>query len=393
MMWVDNDLTAFAGGTPAAVGGEGAGTPIAALDGYSQADGSQHVNYVDVLGHVHELYRSPDPAAQWVDNDLSDFAGHGGGLQAISLIDGYSQADGSQHVNYIDGLAGVHELYRSPDPAAQWVDNDLTGSAGAAFIAIAAYSQDDGSQHVISNNVGRDGEDGHVHELYRSPGPAAQWVGNDLTFFTDGTPAFDTPLVGYSQGDGSQHVNFLAGGHVHELYRSPDPAAQWVDNDLTALAKGTPAREGTDDSGTLAGYSQGDRSQHVNFIDAGGHVHELYRSPDPAAQWVDNDLTALAGGTPASLDQPSSGVVGYSQGDGSQHVNFIDAGGHVHELYRSPDPAAHWVDKDLTALAGGAPAALPSGLSRLAGYSQGDGSQHVNFIDASGHVHELYIKP
>jgi len=51
------------------------------------------------------------------------------------------------------------------------------------------------------------------------------------------------------------------------------------------------------------------------------------------------------------------------------------------------------VDKDLTKLAGGAPATLLSGLSRLDGYSQGDGSQHVNFIDTGGHVHELYIKP
>ncbi len=330
-MWVDNDLTAFAGGTLAAVGGV-EGRALAALDGYSQGDGSQHVDFIDGQGHVHELYRSPDPAAQWVDNDLTDFAGAGSLAEgsAISLIDGYSQGDGSQHVNYIDGFGHVLELYRSPDPAAQWVVNDL-GSIG--FIAIAAYSQDDGSQHVIFNNVGRDSEDGHIHELYRNPDPAAQWVDNDLTLFADGTPAFGTPLDGYSQDDGGQHVNFLADGHVHELYRSLDPAAQWVDNDLTALAKGAPAGEGTDDSGTLVGYSQGDNSQHVNFIDAGGHVHELYRSPDPAAQWVDNDLTKLADGASAS---PSSGLVGYSQGDNSQHVNFIDAGGHIHELYIKP---------------------------------------------------------
>ena len=63
----------------------------------------------------------------------------------------------------------------------------------------------------------------------------------------------------------------------------------WVDNDLTALSGGTPA------AGVLDGYSQGDGSQHVNFLDGNEHVHELYRSPDPAAQWTDNDLTVLAG--------------------------------------------------------------------------------------------------
>jgi hypothetical protein len=29
-----------------------------ALDGYSQSDGSQHVNFTDGNGHVHELYRN-----------------------------------------------------------------------------------------------------------------------------------------------------------------------------------------------------------------------------------------------------------------------------------------------------------------------------------------------
>ena len=63
-------------------------------------------------------------------------------------------------------------------------------------------------------------------------------------------------------------------------------------------------------------------------------MHELYRSPDPAAQWADNDLTALAiGGTPATMVFVVSPLDGYSQADGSQHVNFIAADGHVHELY------------------------------------------------------------
>ena len=59
-MWVDNDLTKFAGGTPASVGGvEGSSRP--SLDAYSQGDNSQHVNFMTGGGDVHELYRSPDP--------------------------------------------------------------------------------------------------------------------------------------------------------------------------------------------------------------------------------------------------------------------------------------------------------------------------------------------
>ena len=401
MTWVDNDLTKLAGGTPTDPAGS------RALDGYSQGDGSQHVNFIDADGHVHELYRSPDPAAQWADNDLTRLAG---GTPAFNVIEGsallrsalagYAQGDGSQHVNYIDAAGRVHELYKSPDPAAQWADNDLTrlaggppGSTQAGPLDLAGYSQRDGSQHV---NYIESADPGDVHELYRSPDPAAQWADNDLTELAPSPvggnpplPLFTAVISAYSQRDGSQHVNFIDINllHVHELYRSPDPAAQWVSNDLTEFARGTLAADG---GGVLHGYSQGDGSQHVNFIDADGHVHELYKSPDPAAQWADNDLTRLAGGTPAN----GRALDGYSQGDGSQHVNFIDADGHVHELYKSPDPAAQWADNDLTRLAGGTPAFnVIEGRSPLDGYSQGDGSQHVNFIAADGHVHELYRSP
>ncbi|MGZ4620409.1 MAG: hypothetical protein ACXV3F_17325, partial [Frankiaceae bacterium] len=52
--------------------------------------------------------------------------------------------------------------------------------------------------------------------------------GNDLTKFANGTLAGGGPLDGYSQGDGRQHVNFIASdGHVHELYRSPDPPVRY----------------------------------------------------------------------------------------------------------------------------------------------------------------------
>ena len=144
-------------------------------------------------------------------------------------------------------------------------------------------------------------------------------------------------LDGYPQGDGSQHVNFIdAGGLVHELYRSPDPAAQWINNNLTDFAGGETL--GGPAFSLIDGYSQDDGSQHVNYVAVGGsgHVHQLYRSPD--AQWVDSDLTALSAGTPAL----GGGLDGYSQDDNSQHVNFIDADGHVHELYLSPEPGAQW---------------------------------------------------
>jgi hypothetical protein len=90
-----------------------------------------------------------------------------------------------------------------------------------------------------------------------------------------------------------------------------------------------------------------------------------------------------------TLAAAGSALDGYWGSDNSQHVNFIDADGHVHELYIHP--GVGWVDNDLTAFAVGGTIAATG--SRLDGYWGSDGSQHVNFFDANGHVQELYIHP
>lgn len=69
-------------------------------------------------------------------------------------------------------------------------------------------------------------------------------------------------------------------------------------------------------------------SCHQRSDDGDGHVHELYIHP--GAGWVDNDLTNFAGATAAV---PGSALDGYWGSDNSQHVNFVDGNGHVHELY------------------------------------------------------------
>jgi hypothetical protein len=45
-----------------------------------------------------------------------------------------------------------------------------------------------------------------------------------------------------------------------------------------------------------------------------------------------NAQTKLAAGTPATR----LALAGYVESDGSHHVNYVDANGHVHELYLSP---------------------------------------------------------
>ncbi len=59
---VDQSLSYYWQGTSAASG--------SALDGYWGSDSSQHVNFISVDGHVHELYYHPG-SANWIDNDLT----------------------------------------------------------------------------------------------------------------------------------------------------------------------------------------------------------------------------------------------------------------------------------------------------------------------------------
>jgi hypothetical protein len=296
-----------------------------------------------------------------------------------SALTGYWGSDSSQHVNFVGTDGHVRELYIHP--GANWVNNDLTAFSGGGVLpkagtALTGYWGSDNSQHV--NFIG---SDGHVHELYIHPG--ANWVNNDLTALAGGgvLPLEATTLTGYWGSDNSQHVNFVGtDGHVHELYIHP--GANWVNNDLTALSGGgVLPLAGT----ALTGYWGSDSSQHVNFVGTDRHVHELYIHP--GANWVNNDLTALSGG--GVLPLAGTALTGYWGSDSSQHVNFIGTDRHVHELYIHP--GSSWVNNDLTAFSGNGVA--PTGGSVLHAYWGSDSSQHVNFVGTDGHVHELYIHP
>jgi hypothetical protein len=365
----NNNLTSFSRGTTA--------TPGSALDGYwGVSDNSQHVNFIDVDNHVHELYIHN--GASWVDNDLSQIA-NATAARPDSPLDGYwGLSDNSQHVNFIDENGHINELYIHN--GANWIDNDLSEIASGGFAPRAPqntaaldgyWGVSDNSQHVNYIDT-----TGHVRELYIHNG--ANWVDNDLTTIARGTVAsLDTRLDGYwGTSDNSQHVNFVDGvGHVHELYIHN--GANWVDNDLTKISNGVIARAGS----AIHGYWGSDNSQHVNFFDGIGHVHELYIHN--GANWIDNDLTMLSFAPPAAA---TSAIDGYWGGDSSQHVHFVDGSGHVQELYIRP--GLGWFSNDLSSFAGGTTAVTTSALD---GYWLGaNSSQHINYLDSTGNIHELY---
>lgn len=226
--------------------------------------------------------------------------------------------------------------------------------------------------------------------------PNIQWYGNSLTTVTGTTSApLDPPpgvLTAYLDGS-DQHVDYLdANGHVWELY---NPGGYWVTpSDLTATAHAPAA------GGELSGYAGTDGSQHINYEALSTtnnvcHIEELYwRS---GINWTNNDLTSVAqpgyGGAvvpPACMAGGSLGIASYWDWGGAQHVFFVGSDGHVHELY-DPYSGGQWQDNDLTAWAN--TSSWPNYVG-LDAYWGSDHTQHVNYVDlVTEHVHELYNGP
>ena len=316
---VDNDLSVLAGSSifPAA---------NSALDAYADLDGGQHINFIGTDGHVHELYIAQ--SGHWIDNDLNQLS-KGVSPMPGSPLDGYVDSDKGQHVNFIGIDGHVHELFIAS--GGHWINNDLiilsgNGITPRANSPLDGYVDNNNGQHV--NFIGTDG---HVHELYIKP--KGQWINNDLVMLSGNgiAPSRTSSLCGYMAQDNGQHVNFIGtDGHVHELYNLH--SKQWLNNDLTQLAQLSGPSVPPAPNSALCGYWAeylGGGTQHVNFAGMDGHVHDL--SIAPKGHWADSDLTQLsgAGATPA----PNSALSSYGTTYNEFFVNFIDVDdGHLHQF-------------------------------------------------------------
>jgi hypothetical protein len=183
----------------------------------------------------------------------------------------------------------------------------------------------------------------------------------------------------------SQHVIFVGiDAHIHELSWS---SAGWRHNDLN-LASGAPlAAQNT--LGTLcplASYAfETQGTLHVFYLAADGHIHELWRD---SGGWHNNDLTVAVGSPLLEIGFPTQiTFVGYPfEAQSTQHVFFCVQNGlsqsnHVIEL-RWADQA--WSVVDATAQASG-----PIAGGRLTGHAfPAQGTLHVFYTN--GTVHELW---
>jgi hypothetical protein len=304
----------------------------------------------------------------WHLNDLTVAASapkHG------SLATGYMfDAQGTQHVIHRDGNRHIDELWWDGD----WHHNDLTAAAGAPQTSIspAAYVFDaQATQHVFYQGW----DDNHVHELWWD----GDWHHNDLTSATNApVPAFNVGAYVF-EGQKTQHVIYRGwDDHVHELWWD----GEWHYNDLT-VAAGAPSGKVNDSNppGDPVGYEFGAQgTQHVVYRAQNAHVHELWWD----GKWHFNDLTVAASAPLAGHDGADGGEPAAYMFDaqGTQHVVYVGADKHIHELWWDGD----WHHNDLTAAAGGQLA-----YGHLAGYVfAAQDTQHVFYQTTHGFIQELW---
>ena len=208
-------------------------------------------------------------------------------LATSGLTTWVSATDNLQHVAYVDQNGHVQELYQQIGQTT-WNSDDVTATAKAPDAQQGALtswlSTTDNLQHIAYI-----GTDGHVHELYMKVG-VQPWQTDDVTATTKAPNAQQGALTSWlSATDNLQHIAYIGtDGHVHELYMEPG-APPWQTDDVTAAAKAPDAQQGA----LTSWLSTTDNLQHIAYVGADNHVHELYMKPG-APPWQTDDVTATA---------------------------------------------------------------------------------------------------
>jgi hypothetical protein len=361
--WQHNPIGQITG-TPQVASGGG-------LAGYAwETDDTQHVVYRGTDNQIHELWQRR--GKDWANGGALSLTS--GGPPAAGDPACYAwEADGTQHILYRGAEGQVHELWFRQ--GAGWkYGNALTGLAKGPFTASdpGGWSwEKDGTQHVVYR-----GADNQVHELWFRQGKGWQY-GGALTQSTGAMLAQGDP-AGYAwEGDDTQHIVYRGtDNQIHELWQRR--GKKWEHGGALSQILGAPACAGD----PLCYVWDKDETQHILYVGADGHVHELWQRR--GKKWAyGNALTQMAGAPPA-VGQPAAYVW---EGDGTQHVIYRGADGQIHELWFRQGNGWKYGGA-LSTITGG-----PAAISDPVGYAwEKDDTQHVLYVGADGLVHELWMR-
>jgi hypothetical protein len=268
-------------------------------------------------------------------------------------------------------LASDNSVHQLFDDGGTWIDENLTQSSGGPL----ALAKSPVSGFAVDNfqYVYYLGSDHHLHQLYYNNSVFAD---TDLTRISGGPSVRTTSkLVAFTTGSPAVHVYYQAkNGHIHQAF-SPD-GSTWQDQDLTTIAGGTPAL-----GVWMAGFNVGNL-QYVYFVATTGHVHQLFYNN---SSWTEKDLTALSGSESVAS---GSGVAAFVIAGGTDQfeVYFIGTDKHVVELSSTNNTT--WTSADLTGLTG---APLATTANQIVAFNTTPNDDYHVYFVAKSHIHQLYL--
>ena len=272
----------------------------------------------------------------------------------------------------------VHTFYLASDNSVHqlfyngvsWSDENLTQSSGGPL----AVAKSPVSGFAIDNfqYVYYIGSDHHLHQLFYNN---STFSDSDLTKISGGPSVRPTSkLVAFTTGSPAVHVYYQAkNGHIHQAF-TPD-GSTWQDQDLTSIAGGTPAL-----GVWMAGFNVAN-FQYVYFVATTGHVHQLFYNN---SSWTEKDLTALSGSEAVAS---GSGVSAFVIAGGTDQFEVYFAGTDKHIVQLSSTNNGTWTSADLTDLTG---APLATTANQIAAFNTPNDDYHVYYV-AKGHIHQLYL--
>lgn len=182
-----------------------------------ESEGTEHVIYVGVDGHLHELWSG---TSGWHSSDLTQVTNTPDPITAAGNLTAYaSSATHTQHVVFSSVDGRLLELWSGR--SAGWHITDLSATAqGLPARRLSGYAFDrQGTQHIVYV-----GADRRLYELWWADG----WHAGNLTAATGDPPCSPNSLAGYTfEAQQTQHIACIGApdGHVHELWWGAPPAA------------------------------------------------------------------------------------------------------------------------------------------------------------------------
>lgn len=338
-------------------------------------------------GSIHMLAWRPPAAALsgWHHKDLTgDTPGASLAYPFSSLAAMGTGTNRDPKVYYLSGDGHVHTLAWAGGD--QWVPLDLTQAAGAPAAdrdsGLAAMGTGENLDPKVYYLSGTGRGVGHVHTLVWVGGD--QWVDQDLTQ-TAGAPAaalgssvaVGSPIAAIGGGDNSDPHVFVRDteGHVQQLAWT---GSQWVKQELDVVLFPLPG------NGLTAMSTGTNHDPKVYYLSSGDEVSSLVWVNDFPVHWDEQDVTRLAG-APSADSSTAIATVVTGQNDDPK-VYYFTPEGHVQELIW--ESGFNWLTTDLSKRIG----APPSAASRALTATVTDGDPRIYYLSLEGdggHVQEL----